>query len=470
MSSFFSLNIARRAMQVANKALETTAHNVANTNTPGFSRQRAVIQSTRPHLTAAMNRPAGPGQIGTGVEVSAIIRIRSEMFDLQVRGQNSALGFWNARQDALGYLGGVFMEPSDNGLNTALDQFWSSWHEVTKNPVSEAVRTSLLESANALTSSFHSISVQTNNLLSDLNNQVDLKVLEINNIAENIASLNSEIASARAVGYQPNDLMDKRDMLIDDLSRYTQVSYNNLTTGSINVSISGKVLVQDTKVFKLETQVQGNGQSVAVWQRDSNPLAPNQGELAGIADLYNFISSDMLGGLNQLARELAEAVNDLHNTGFDLTGAPGQDFFDIPGFAVGQEASYISLSSFMMGNPQSVAASSDPAVQGNNDIAMALAELRNETPMSGGLTSFKNYFNSLVTNLGFETQTSNRMTQNHEVMLEHAEARRQSESGVSIDEEITHMLQFQHSYQAAAKLISTIDSLLGTLINEMGRR
>lgn len=469
MSNFFSLNIARRAMQVSTKALETTSHNVANASTPGFSRQRAVIQSTRPHLTAAFNRPAGPGQIGTGVEVAAIIRVRSEMLDLQVRGQNAALGYWDSRRDSLEFLSGVFMEPSDNGLNTAMKDFWDSWQEVVKNPSSEAVRTSLLESAKALGSTFHSISVQTTNLMDDINNQISLKVSEANNIAENIAALNKEIAAARAIDYNPNDLMDKRDMLLDDLSRLADVSINHLETGSVNVSISGKVLVQDTKVFYLETQVQ-DGQIIPIWQRDGSEMQPTQGEFAGMMDLYKFIKDDMLGGLNELALKIAEEVNALHQTGFDLTGAPGGEFFSIPGYAAGQEAAYLSLAAALNNNPQGVAASSVPGVSGNNDVALAIAGLRNEAVMSGGSSTFYNFFNGLVTNLGFETQTSQRMSLNHEIMLEHSEARRQSESGVSIDEEVTFMLQFQHSYQAAAKLISTIDSLLHTLINEMGRR
>src|SRR5690606_26956406 len=144
--------------------------------------------------------------------------------------------------------------PSENGLNTAMERFWASWQEVAKNPTSEATRTSLLESAISLSSSFHSLSVQTTNLLEDLNNQVVLKVDEVNNIASSTAQLNVEIASARAVGYNPNDLMDKRDLLLDQLSRLADVRIHHLETGAINVSLGGKVLVQNTKVFTLEAQ------------------------------------------------------------------------------------------------------------------------------------------------------------------------------------------------------------------------
>lgn len=469
MSNFFTLNIARRALQVSTKALETTAHNVANASTPGYSRQRAVIQTTPPHLTAARNRPAGPGQIGTGVQVTEIIRVRSEMLDLQVRGQNSALGYWDAKRFSVEYLSGVYMEPSDNGLNTAMEQFWSAWHEVAKNPTSEAARTSLLESADSLSSGFHSLAIQTTNLLDDLNNQIELKINEVNKIADNIAQLNVEIASARAVGYNPNDLMDKRDILLDDLSRLADVKINHLETGSINVTVSGKVLVQDTKVFRLEAQ-SISGRTTPVWQRDGSMMQPSQGELAGLAAAHEYASNDLLGGLNELAKALTQEVNNLHSTGFDLTGGAGGDFFEIPGYATGQEATYIRLAPALDSNPHLVAASADPAVSGNNDIALAIADLRNQKLMSGGLTTFYNYFNGLVTDLGFEVQTADRMSLNHGIMLGHSEARRQSESGVSIDEEITFMVQFQHTYQAAAQLISTVDSLMGTLINEMGRR
>lgn len=468
MSNFFTLNIARRAMQVSTKALEISAHNVANANTPGFSRQRGVIQTTPPHLIASRNMPPGPGQVGTGVEVAEIIRVRSEMLDLQVRGQTTALGFWEAKQEAVSYLSGVYMEPSENGLNTAMERFWASWQEVAKNPTSEATRTSLLESAISLSSSFHSLSVQTTNLLEDLNNQVVLKVDEVNNIASSIAQLNVEIASARAVGYNPNDLMDKRDLLLDQLSRLADVRIHHLETGAINVSLGGKVLVQNTKVFTLEAQ-NVSGKMVPVWQRDGSSMSASQGELAGLAEVYDYIRDEVLGRLNELARTLADEVNALHTSGYDRLGNPGGEFFHIPAFATGQEAAFISLAPALENNPHLVAATSDPAVTGGNDIAQAIANLRNETPMSGGLATFYNFFNGLVTDLGFEVQTSARMVSNHEIMLEHSETRRQSESGVSIDEEVTFMLQFQHTYQAAAQLISTVNTLLGTLINEMGR-
>jgi|SRR5690554_1366715 len=468
MSNFFTLNIARRAMQTSTQALEVTSHNVANASTRGFSRQRAEIQSTRPHMTPAFNMPGGAGQIGTGVEVAAITRARSEMLDLQVRGQNSALGYWQSKGEALDYLSGVFMEPSDNGLNTAMEAFWASWNEVAKNPSSEAARTSLLESANSLCSSFQSLSTQTTNLLEDVNHQTELKVAEINDIAENIASLNAEIVSARGAGYQPNDLMDKRDLLLDDLSRLADVGVHQQDSGSVYVSLGGKVLVQDTKVMAMETQ-EVNGKVVAAWERDGSQVNTSQGELAGLADLHDFIKDDVLGGLNELARGLADAVNDLHTdpSGYDLNGNPGGEFFTIPTEASGQEAAYIQLATGLQDNPEAVVAAGS---EGTNEIALAMAELRNATPMSGGLTSFHNFFSGLVTDLGFEAKTSENMAVNHQIMQEHSEARRQAETGVSIDEEVTYMIQFQHTYQAAAQVISTTDSLLNTLINEMGRR
>lgn len=241
-SLFFTLNIARRGLAAQQAGMNTASHNIANANTPGYSRQRAVMQTTAPWPVPSVNMPAGAGQIGTGVEISLIERVRDTFLDRQIRNELQALGLWEQRRDVLEQVEVVFMEPGEAGLSTLLGQFWDSWQELSKYPESMPVRTTVIETAQALAEALNHTYTQLEtirNSLNDPNNGlIKLKVDEVNTLARQIADLNKQIVTIKAAGMSPNDLLDRRDLLLDELSKIVEITVVESDSGAVAVRLA----------------------------------------------------------------------------------------------------------------------------------------------------------------------------------------------------------------------------------------
>ena len=462
MDGFFGIEIARKALQTSQYALDVTAHNIANANTPGYTRQR-VIQGTTPSFPApSWNRPLIQGQLGTGVMVQSIQRVRDSFFDGQIRRENQSLGGWDVKKNGLEQIETIFNEPSDGGLLNIMGQFWDSWQQLSKNPESVSTRSGVLETGRMLATTFNQLDSKLSRVQDNLNEQVLVKVNDINSIARRISELNRDILRVKTYGAEPNDMLDERDLLMDKLSKMVDVQIADLDTGATIIYINGSQLVSEYGYSELEAVSNpGNGFYDVKWKASGIAATIYGGEIKALTETRDVTVPAYKSELDVLAASIINEVNTLHATGIGLDGTTGWNFFS------GTGAADMAMSPDVS-DPRSLGASLS-GEPGDNSNALALAQLKNGLIMSGNTIAMDDYYRSLVTNLGVESQQAAAMSANGKMYYDLIENHRQSVAGVSLDEEATNMIKFQRAYQAAARLVTMFDEMLDVLINQMAR-
>jgi flagellar hook-associated protein 1 len=444
-SSFLGLETTLRGILAQQLALDTTSHNISNANTAGYTRQRANLATTDPFTVPGVNRAPEAGQLGTGVTVADYTRIRDGFIDIQLRAQTMRSGEFEATQDGLNQVELALREPSDNGLNTLLSQYWSSWQDVSNAPENMATRQALVQNAAALAQGMKDLSASLGTITSQTGQNVSMTIDDVNSTGRQVAILNDAISRATLMGDAPNDLLDQRDMLIDKLSKLGNTQITHGALGSVDITIGGAALVTGTS-------------SASLVETDFTSLT--SGKLKGLITLRDVTLPSYKSTLDTIASTLVTRTNAQHAAGYDLAGTAGGAFF------TGTDASTIGVSAAIVGNPALVAASGNGA-PGNAANALALAGLRT-TPAIGSAT-IDTAYSQLVTRIGSDSQEATRNVDNAKVISEALEARRQSISGVSLDEEMVSLVKYQRGYQASARAMSAMDTMLDTLISRTGR-
>jgi flagellar hook-associated protein 1 len=443
ISTFFGLETTLRGLVAQQGALDVTSHNIANANTQGYSRQQAVFSASDPLQVVDGARLSTLASMGTGVDIQSYQRIRDQFLDLQYRAQNMVLGQQSTTSDAMSQIETALQEPGSSGISTQLAKFWSAWSDVANDPSSTAARQALVDQAGTLTDSLHGLDSE----LTDVGTQASAEYSSITGAGGQVAqdalelsNLNNAIKKAVAAGDHPNDLMDKRDQILDDLSSLAQTSVTDLGDGSISVN------------FGDATNPLVNGGTVD-WPQTLNNAGPpptsSGGKLGALNDIFKAGGTidSLRSDLNGIASSLAGQVNGIHNTG----GPTGVDFFTVG--ASGTEAATIAVNV----NANTVVTST---ATGTGDLAAKIANLRGSTTDS--------LYSTFVTKLGSMSQNSQRQQATAQALVNSVDSSRQSTSGVSMDEEMTNMVRFQRAYQASARAMTTMDQMLDTLINRTG--
>ncbi len=338
-SIFGSLNTALRALQAMQTAIQTTGHNTANAATPGYSRQRVVLAASEPYTIPTHYRNVGAGQVGTGVSAQSVRRYHSDFLDTQIREQTWGLKGWEVQQDVLQQIQVVLNEPSDTGLNTYLHNFWAGWQDLAATPDSTSARAYVAETASELAASLRESYQQLYDLRSDLNDRIAGQVTKINDLAHRVADLNKTIAHVESLGQQPNDLRDQRNQVLKELSTMLNVTISESDSGSYWVSTGGRLLVADYTVSEMAVEKDTNNNLLnrVVWADSGaavqvkgvplegglSPLAADRlaGELGGALIGRDLLVNKKMDQLDQIADALMGAVNGLHQTGYDASGA-----------------------------------------------------------------------------------------------------------------------------------------------------
>ena len=474
-------SIARSALVTHQTALQTIAHNIANAETPGYSRQEALLEANTPvHMTY--------GTVGTGVSVHTIIRKRDILLDDGFRSSNASLGSAETRQQSLSSLEGIFGEPSDAGMSSALDQFWGAWSDLATTPNNGAARAVVQQRGAQVADLFNSFDAGLTAQRVAGVDRLSATVAEINALANTVAQLNGRLVSAEIGGDPANDLRDQRDMVLDQLSKLAGSRVFMQNDGSATVLIGNSNLVDGNSARPLRLEFVQPVPPPAVTPSDipvrvklgnsPDALSNMGGEFDAIIRTVNTDIPALRGRLDAMAAALVTAVNDAHTTGFTFTGnsIPGTaagNFFDAGTVTNPVRGGTIRLDTTIAADSSKIASSDDVNAPTGNGAATTLATLRvladtvNYTDSNGVSESgtFLNFFRSTVTRLGIDVRRAEDDATIYTTLAENADTRRQSVSGVNTDEELVQMMKVQQSYTAATKLIRTADEMLQTLLS-----
>ncbi len=468
-STFFGLEIGYRGLVTHQAALDVTGHNMSNASTPGYSRQTAVITSTDPFTYPAFNRSNKPGQMGTGSQVSEILRIRDELIDTQIWRNNSCLGYWESRGNLLGQLESVVNEPDteSGNIRTVVDAFWKAMENFSKSPDAMELRVPLLEASITMADFIRNDYTQFELLRKDTNQRIVNKVNELNQLAAEIGKLNDQIGKLTALGDNPNDLFDKRDLLVDKVSKIVNISKTVDAQGRMSLTVQGIPLVHGITSNKITAVPNPNDEGMVElrWQALDMPVDVRNGELEGLIEVRDQIIPEILNDLDNYASTLITAINDLHRTGYGLDGSTGNDFF------IGTGASDIYVSSRINdgddGLRRIAASSSKEGLEGNNKIALAMAELVDLKLLNNRTATMGEFMGGLISKIGSWAQEAKLNTKHYNLLIENLNNKRESVSGVSMEEETTNMLRFNQGFNAAAKIINVMDEMLDVIVNRL---
>lgn len=448
------LDIAKTALSASQAELDTTSHNIANANTDGYTRQRVLSAAIQPIQTTY-------GYLGSGVDIVAIQRVRDAFVDEQTRNLNSDLSKATIYQQVMTQVESIFNETTGNGLSAQLTALYNAFQTLSQTPEDMGVRQTVMQTGVQVATTFNMLNSKLKNLQYQTGLQISDEIKKVNELTSTIARLNSQILANATAFKDAPDLKDQMDSALDQLSKMINVKVTVDTNGIMNISAGGTVVVAAGTSYALSVKQTSNG--IAVYPDGSNQsLTITSGELYGLLDTYNNKISQYLLRLDEIANTLVQTVNSFHSTGYTLSvgGIPpqtGKTFFQ------GNTAGSIQISPDILMSLKNIAASSngDP---GSGDNASAIANVLNAQVMSDGTSIIKAY-EGLVGQVGLDSQNANSNMKMLQVAYNQMNAFRQSTSGVSIDEELANMIQYQHSFEAAAKVVSTVDQMYQSIIN-----
>ncbi|GAB6908880.1 putative Flagellar hook-associated protein 1 [Desulfosarcina cetonica] len=453
------LNVARTALLTQQKALDVTANNIANVNTEGYSRQRVNL---------AQNEPVyyENGILSTGVQAEQTVqRIYDQFLNAQITEAESDLGRWDAQLETLEKAELMFDETSGYGLNDALSEFWNSWQDLANNPDGYTERATLIGNTENLTDVFNSLSTRLSEVQADSDISITGAVDDINTLTREIASLNLKIAEVEAGGYSANTFRDERDLKLQELSALIDVNSFEDADGYLTITtVNGNTLVDRGNSWELTTHTNGGFEDV-FWVSNSGTEENitegiSTGKLKGWIEARDTIIPGYISQLDEIAATIVDAVNDLHEDGTDLYGGNEPEFF----IGTNTHASNIAINPDIAADTNLIAAAgAGEAIPGGNENAIAIANLQNSFLISGA--TIDDVYNSLVSTVGADVSTAQVNSAHQSTVSLQLATYREEVSGVSLDEEMVDLVQFQSAYNAAAKLVSATDEMLATLMN-----
>jgi flagellar hook-associated protein 1 FlgK len=621
-STFAPIELAKRGLIAHSTALQTVGHNMSNATVEGYSRQRVEMKAFEPIYAPQLNRAETPGQIGQGMEVSSITRVRDMLLESRIVGEQNVQGYWEARDKYLLMLEQVQNEPTDQSVRTLLDRFWQSWQELSVRPTETGARRAVLERGNSLAEGINSRYLRLKGIRDMIDGDIKGTVDQVNSLTSEISALSSEIIKSEALGDHPNDLYDRRDLLVGKLSTLIDITVSYRDEDELVISTGGMHLVQGRhhEEFALEPDRNDEGYGKLVWADGGDPVTLRGGTLASLVELRDVDTKGEIQALDLLTQNFVDLVNEVHRRGFGLDGSTGTDFFvqhpfidnaqgnydangdgaydatyvyrvtgantltatdqvglrgtltlpaavgdvtveyfptdtvrdlverinlsgaevaarlnsegrlsisgvpavdarnpdfvlrglqdsgrflvgyagildqsgpagaftwtrpdAVEAFAAGgadfsvaplaHPSGWIAVNPKMADDPNAIAAASAldgrSAGPGDGTSALAIAQLRTEPVVLGVTTSFDNFFADRAASIGLRGEEAARSLETVNLVMKDLTDTRESLSGVNMDEELTRMLTYQRGYESIARIVTTFDTMLDTIINRM---
>ncbi|MFZ5975298.1 MAG: flagellar hook-associated protein FlgK [Bacillota bacterium] len=491
-STFYGFEIARTGLTAAQYALNVTGHNISNADTEGYTRQRLLTSAKVPVAGIQYFALSETAAVGGGVNVNSVSQIRDAFLDKQYRKENADAKYLEKLTSGLEDIETMFDELSSMSISTTLAEFFNSIQDLSNNSTDYEVRAEVKSKGLQLTSTLNYYYNKLSDQHTIYDQSVDTLVGKINEIAQSIAHLNKAIQEFEITGQAANDLRDQRNLLLDELSGIVDINYYETSSGQLHVQIDGRDLVEHTTANALTTTQTGynpftgaNELNEVVWASDSAAVTVSSGSLKGTLVLRDGNSQDnygipyLAGELNTLVNALVTEINAVHSQGWTMpctenggASITGVNFFDDYGGAVTITAGNFKLDDAILLTPNNIAASDVEITaanyqHGNNKNALALLDVINSNTLSG-VNNFQSYLTTTISTLAIEVSYNKNMYNMQKVMLSNKNDSRLSISGVSIDEEVANMIKFQHSYSAAARVLTAMDEILDLLVNRMG--
>jgi flagellar hook-associated protein 1 FlgK len=462
MPSFSGIYVALQSILAQQKAMEITEHNVANANTAGFHRQEAIFKASVPEKAMGMMQAGGVGDVGTGVLITQIRRYSLDFYDTRYRNENALTSQNDSAAEILKNLEISLSDTAGDSIGNRMDTFFASWQKVSNDPDLTTLRDVLVADAKSLAGAFNARSQSLLDLQGDKNLEIVQNVDDVNTMATQISKLNEEIGRSLATGNQPNDLLDERDRLVTSMAAITGVQAYTAGNGVMTVSINGHAIVVGNKTFALTTQTVG-GLTQIGWA-DGAPFSATTGKIAGILDIRDRVIPDQLAQINATAAALISRVNTVHAAGYGMDNSHGLAMFT---FLPGSEALSMKVNT-ALDDPLKVAAATAQNAPGDGNNALAIAKIYDERIMNGNTITLRQYNGERVTKVALETKAAITGATNHKNIADALKDQLQEVGGVSLDEEAANMVKYQRSYQAAVRLMTTVDQMLEQMINSMG--
>jgi len=341
-SSFAGIEIGKRSLMAHTESITTAGHNISNAETEGYSRQRVQIKAFDPIYRPDLERAEVAGQIGQGSIAESINRVRDEMLDQRITAQSSDETYWGTRDKYYAMIEKIYNEPDDISIRSNMDKFWESWQELSKNPESQAARQAVVTRGETLTGSIQQRWKSLSGIGTLLNGDIESTAKQVNDYAKQIAALNNEIVRSKAMGDNPNDLLDRRDALVEKLSGLVNVTSDRRDSDEFMVHVDGHVLVQGgvARGFDVIPVVDNNGYSKLVWNDTKNDADIKGGTLGALVELRDVDVRNEVQSLNTMTLNFADLVNDVHKSGIGANGVQGLDFFTEQPFVTNVNGNY----------------------------------------------------------------------------------------------------------------------------------
>ncbi len=451
-----ALNSGRTSLQTNQKAIEITGLNIANVNTEGYSRQT-------PNLTPYPALAFGDFFIGTGVTVGSVERSHDVFLDGQIKDKSADVGLESSMANPLAELERV-LNIDDGSLSDEFDQFFDAWRQLSTNPGGEVERQQVLQRGELIGDAFANIYNETQQVIKNINSTIVSKIDGVNLAVDEIAQLNNRISSLELSGQDANSDRDRRDYLLKNLAETIGGTSFETSNGNVSVQLAnGMPLVEGNEATHINPVYNGTEVNLqldygtATIDLDRTAMG---GEFRGLYEVRDVIIPNAVNRLDQLAYTFASEVNAMHQAGTDLNGNPGQDFFVQPA-AVTDAAASLTMSITMTAE----IAAGTSAAPGDNTNSLAILQLEQQQFAAlGGNDTFVSYYGKIVSTVGVEAARNTQAKQGYEDSLIQLQNLRDGIDGVSLEDEMINLMQYQKGFEASAKFLSTVDEMMGTLL------
>ncbi len=447
MSISSILNITKQALADQQSAINTVAKNISNINTDGYKRRRVDLLGLNSQQAGFNNK----------ITADNVTRIRQRFVENQLFYENQNLGKYQTDEMIMTQIENIFGEPLEAGLSNIMSEFWNSWGDLTNDPESQYARTIVRDKGVLLSKTFNRIYSDLDNLNQQINTDIQDKVTQVNQIVDQINSISKQVSANYS-----NDLMDQRDLLISNLSNLINIDIREGSNGEVTISTDGQILVSNDYVNNLSVNISREGgiTTANIQLVDGKRLVDiNSGELGSLIEINNRYIPDYISKLNTLASSIAEQVNAIHSKGYSVDGTTGINFFadDVTG------ANNLRVSNDVFINPSVIASAESSGKPGDSSIAQEVFDLQFYQGIQGN-TVF-DFYNTTISQIGSHVQESGFLRKSEEMVVQNLKNQRDSVSGVSLDEEMTNLIEYEQAYQAAAQVVATVDEMMQTVLN-----